>query len=70
MSLGSAGDSESRFAAYVEALVSVTGHMDRAGPLGDDLLGPSDVALVTRLPRCPCCADLSARRAAEEFMTE
>ncbi len=34
-----AGDSESRFAAYVEGLVSVIGHKDRAGPLRDYCVG-------------------------------
>ena len=33
------GDSESRFAAYVEGLVSVIGHADRAGPLRDYCAG-------------------------------
>ena len=32
-------DSESRFAAYVEGLVSVIGHADRAGPLRDYCTG-------------------------------
>ena len=32
-------DSESRFAAYVEGLVSVIGHKDRAGPLRDYCVG-------------------------------
>ena len=32
-------DSESRFAAYVEGLVSVIGHADRAGPLRDYCIG-------------------------------
>ena len=39
MNLQSAGDSESRFAAYVEGLVSVIGHSDRAGPLWDYCVG-------------------------------
>lgn len=39
MDLGRAGDSESRFAAYVEGLVSVIGHADRAGPLRDYCVG-------------------------------
>jgi SRSO17 transposase len=39
MGLGSAGDSESRFAAYVEGLVSVIGHKDRAAPLRDYCTG-------------------------------
>jgi SRSO17 transposase len=39
MNLQSAGDSESRFAAYVEGLVSVIGHSDRAGPLRDHCVG-------------------------------
>jgi SRSO17 transposase len=34
-----AGGSESRFSAYVEGLVSVIGHADRAGPLRDYCLG-------------------------------
>lgn len=34
-----AADSGSRFAAYVEGLVSVIGHADRAGPLRDYCLG-------------------------------
>jgi SRSO17 transposase len=33
------GDSESRFAGYVEGLVSVIGHADRAGPLRDYCTG-------------------------------
>src|SRR5258708_20542517 len=33
------GDSESRFAAYVEGLSSVIGHAARAGPLRDYCLG-------------------------------
>ena len=32
-------DSESRFAAYVEGLVSVIGHADRARPLRDYCMG-------------------------------
>ena len=32
MDLRAADDSESRFAGYVEGLVSVIGHADRAGP--------------------------------------
>ena len=32
-------DSESRFAAYVEGIVSVIGHADRAGPLRDYCIG-------------------------------
>lgn len=34
-----AADSDSRFSAYVEGLVSVIGHADRAGPLRDYCLG-------------------------------
>lgn len=34
-----ASDSESRFTAYVEGLVSVIGHADRAGPLHDYCVG-------------------------------
>ncbi len=34
-----ANDSESRFAAYVDGLVSVVGHADRAGPLHDYCVG-------------------------------
>jgi SRSO17 transposase len=34
-----ANDSESRFAAYVDGLVSVIGHADRAGPLHDYCVG-------------------------------
>jgi SRSO17 transposase len=34
-----ASDSESRFRAYVEGLVSIIGHADRAGPLYDYCLG-------------------------------
>src|SRR5216684_4358030 len=33
------GDSESRFAAYVEGLSTVIGHADRAGPLRDYCVG-------------------------------
>ena len=39
MNLQSAGDSESRFVAYVEGLVSVIGHSDRASPLRDYCVG-------------------------------
>jgi SRSO17 transposase len=39
MNLQSSDDSESRFAAYVEGLVSVIGHSDRAGPLRDYCVG-------------------------------
>ena len=39
MNLRSADHSKSRFAAYVEGLVSVIGHADRAGPLRDYCLG-------------------------------
>jgi SRSO17 transposase len=39
MDLQSAAISEARFAAYVEGLVSVIGHADRAGPLRDYCLG-------------------------------
>src|SRR5471032_1279567 len=39
MNLRTTGDSESRFSAYVEGLVSVVGHADRAGPLRDYCLG-------------------------------
>jgi len=39
MNLRSADNSKSRFAAYVEGLVSVIGHVDRAGPLRDYCLG-------------------------------
>jgi SRSO17 transposase len=39
MNLGTAGDSESRFRAYVEGLVSVIGHADRAKPLRDYCTG-------------------------------
>ena len=39
MGLASSGDSESRFAGYVEGLVSVIGHKDRAGPLRDYCVG-------------------------------
>ncbi len=39
MNLQSAGESESRFASYVEGLVSVIGHSDRAGPLRDYCVG-------------------------------
>ena len=34
-----AKDIESRFASYVEGLVSVIGHQDRTGPLRDYCLG-------------------------------
>jgi SRSO17 transposase len=33
------GESESRFSAYVEGLVGVIGHADRAGPLRDYCFG-------------------------------
>ena len=39
MDLATAMDTESRFAAYVEGLVSVIGHADRAGPLHDYCMG-------------------------------
>ncbi len=39
MGLRRADDSESRFAAYVDGLVSVIGHVDRAGPLRDYCVG-------------------------------
>jgi len=39
MNLRSADNSKSRFAAYVEGLVSVIGHADRADPLRDYCLG-------------------------------
>jgi SRSO17 transposase len=39
MDFRAAADSESRFSAYVERLVSVIGHADRAGPLRDYCLG-------------------------------
>ena len=39
MGLAKAKDIESRFARYVEGLVSVIGHADRAGPLQDYFLG-------------------------------
>jgi len=39
MDLRAANDSESRFAGYIEGLVSVIGHADRAGPLRDYCVG-------------------------------
>jgi SRSO17 transposase len=39
MGLAAAGDSESRFAAYVGELASVIGHADREGPLRDYCVG-------------------------------
>jgi SRSO17 transposase len=39
MDLRTTNDSESRFAGYVEGLVSVIGHADRAGPLRDYCVG-------------------------------
>jgi len=39
MDLRAVDDSESRFSAYVERLVSVIGHADRAGPLRDYCVG-------------------------------
>src|ERR1700739_4638857 len=39
MDLRRANDGESRFAGYVEGLVSVIGHADRAGPLRDYCVG-------------------------------
>src|SRR5450755_369935 len=39
MDLRAVGDSESRFSAYVEGLVGVIGHADRASPLRDYCLG-------------------------------
>src|SRR5271155_4401189 len=39
MGLHESRDTESRFARYVEGLVSVVGHADRAGPLRDYCMG-------------------------------
>jgi SRSO17 transposase len=39
MDIGITGDTESRFAGYVEELTSVIGHADRAGPLRDYCTG-------------------------------
>src|ERR1700692_3980375 len=39
MDLRAADDIESRFSRYVEGLVSVVGHADRAGPLRDYCMG-------------------------------
>ena len=39
MDLRTANDSKSRFSGYVEGLVSVIGHADRAGPLHDYCVG-------------------------------
>ena len=39
MDLGGRGGSEARFASYVEGLVKVIGHADRAGPLRDYCTG-------------------------------
>src|SRR6266853_235115 len=39
MNLKHVGDSEARFAAYVEGLASVIGHADRQGPLWDYCVG-------------------------------
>src|ERR1700675_3116197 len=39
MGLRAAEDTESRFAAYVDGVVSVIGHADRAGPLRDYCTG-------------------------------
>ena len=39
MNLRDGRDSEARFAAYVEGLASVVGHVDRAGPLRDYCTG-------------------------------
>ena len=39
MDLGRTGESEKRFAAYVEELTGVIGHADRAGPLRDYCIG-------------------------------
>ena len=39
MGLRGKKDSESRFVRYVEGLVSVIGHADRAGPLHDYCVG-------------------------------
>jgi SRSO17 transposase len=39
MGIAKARDIESRFARYVDGLVSVIGHADRVGPLHDYLLG-------------------------------
>jgi SRSO17 transposase len=39
MDLRTANDSESRFVGYVEGLVSVIDHADRAGPLRDYCVG-------------------------------
>src|SRR5258708_24827611 len=39
MNLRSGGKTETRFAAYVEGLASVVGHVDRTGPLRDYCTG-------------------------------
>src|SRR5882724_13399102 len=39
MNLEGSADIESRFSAYVDGLVSVIGHADRAGPLRDYCVG-------------------------------
>ena len=39
MDLRTVNDSKSRFVGYVEGLVSVIGHADRAGPLRDYCVG-------------------------------
>src|SRR5712675_2764382 len=39
MNLKHVGDSETRFAAYIETLASVIGHADRTGPLRDYCTG-------------------------------
>ena len=39
MDLRASGDSETRFAAYIEGLVEVIGHADRVGPLRDYCVG-------------------------------
>ncbi len=54
MDLRTSGGSESRFSAFVEGLVSVIGHADRARPLFDYCIGlimPGSVKALSRWQR-------------------
>ena len=64
----SAGGSESRFAAYVEAMTSALGHADRAAPFRSycaGLLLPGD-----RKSVAPLAARMQPGRARDGLMTQ